>query len=296
MSTEGVGALTGTCDLVWVDGPDAEGFLQGLVTNDVAILAPQGSCRALLLDNKGHIHADMRVARTGPQEFSLVTGSGHGERLVALLDEFHFSEDVDIVGPEPFACVTLTGIGGGPVAGADLVLPGLVPGTIDAIGVDADAIITASGAGLVDAGALEARRIAAGVPVFGVDFTSANLVQEAGLEASTVSFDKGCYLGQETVARVHYRGQVNRRLRGILLGAPGRVGAAIHVGDRQVGVLTSAAESPEHGPIGLAILRHEVGSDDPLRIDGLGKNSRIVNIPLQNAHKVAVRMAAPGPS
>ncbi len=279
MSGHQVGAVAGTCDVAWVDGPDAEAFLQGLLTNDVAALVPGRSCRALLLDNTGHIHADMRVLRTAPQEFSLVTGSGHGERLVELLDEFHFSEDVDVIGPEPFACVTLTGLVDAPVPGADLVLSGLVPDTTDAIGVDAGAIIAAVGAVALDATALEARRIAAGVPLFGVDFTTANLVQEAGLEGAAVSFDKGCYLGQETVARVHYRGQVNRRLRGIVLGAPAPAGASIRVGDRQVGVLTSVAESPAHGTIGLAILRREVDLGDPVQVDGLNVSSTSIELP-----------------
>lgn len=283
----GATALAGTCDLVWVEGPDADRFLQGLLTNDVTGLSVGASCRALLLDNTGHINADMRVVRGGPQDFTLVTGSGHAERLVALLHEYHFSEDVDILGPEPFACVTLSDVDEGPIAGADLVLPGLVPGTIDAIGVDAAAIIAASGAAPMDPSALEARRIAAGVPIFGVDFTSANLVQEAGLELTTVSFDKGCYLGQETVARVHYRGQVNRRLRGVYLGAPGRVGAAISAGDRPVGVLTSVAQSATHGPIGLAILRREVGVNDPLRVEGLEPPANAVDLPLENVHKHA---------
>ena len=196
MSSHQVGAVAGTCELAWVDGPDAEGFLQGLLTNDVAKLVPGGSCRALLLDNKGHIHADMRVLRTAVQEFTLVTGVSHGDRLVQLLDEFHFSEDVDIIGPEQFACVTLTGPVEATVLGADLVLPGLVPDTTDVIGVDADAIIAAVGAVALDKTALEARRIAAGVPLFGVDFTTTNLVQEAGLAGAAVAFDKGCYLGR----------------------------------------------------------------------------------------------------
>ena len=285
MNVANAAALAGTCELMWVEGPDAERFLQGLLTNDVTGLPEGGSCRALLLDSKGHISADMRVVRTGSQDFTLVTGSGHAERLVTLLDEYHFSEDVDVIGPEPFACVTLSDWDGGPIAGADLVLPGLVPGTVDVIGVDATPIIAASGAGQMEPGALEARRVAAGIPLFGVDFTSANLVQEAGLELTTVSFDKGCYLGQETVARLHYRGQVNRHLRGVRLGSPGQVGAAISAGDRQVGVLTSVAESSIYGPIGLAILRREVGADTPLHIEGLEHPASAVDLPFQNIHK-----------
>ena len=102
-------AVAGTCELVWVDGPDAASFLQGLLTNDVAALEAGGSCSALILDNKGHIRSAMRVARTGPEAFTLVAAAGDGEPIVALLDEYHFSEDVDIIGPEAFAAVTVAG-------------------------------------------------------------------------------------------------------------------------------------------------------------------------------------------
>lgn len=274
----GVTAAAGACELVWVDGPDAVQFLQGLVTNDVAGLPMSGSCRALLLDNTGHIQADMRVARTGEQDFSLVVAAG-GADLVERLETFHFSEDIDIIGPEAVARVTLTGWSGAALAGADLILPGLVPDTVDAIGVDADAIITAAGATRIDPGALEARRVAAGIAMFGVDFTSANLVQEVGLEAAAVSFDKGCYLGQETVARVHYRGQVNRRLRGIALTQIAATPAALYDGERRVGMLTSIGDHPGFGPIGLAIVRREIEPSTLLRVDDSGAIARTVELP-----------------
>lgn len=285
-----VAALVGTCDLIWVDGPDAEGFLHGLVTNDVAALPTGQACRALLLDQSGHIQADMRVARTGTSDFTLVVAATQGESLVALLDRFHFSEDVDIIGPETVACVTLVDVDAPPTEGVDLAVPGLLPGTIDAIGVDADAIVAAAGAEPADPEALEARRIAAGVPLFGVDFTSANLVQEAALEDSAVSFDKGCYLGQETVARVHYRGRVNRRLRGLSLDGPAAVGAELRVADRTVGVLTSVADDPTHGHIGLALVRREAEDAGVLDVQDSGTRATFVQLPLQNDHKPSVRI------
>jgi folate-binding protein YgfZ len=268
VQSEAVAARATACELIWVEGPDAAGFLQGLLTNDVAGLASGASCRALLLDNKGHIQADMRVARTATTEFTLVLAPGQGARATALLDEFHFSEDVDIIGPEPFACLTLTGVQHDAITGADLVLSGLVPGTV-----------TSLGAAPIDLNHFDALRVAAGVPLFDVDFTSANLVQEAGLEQATVSFDKGCYLGQETVARVHYRGQVNRRLRGLHLPAPVAPGTAVYAGVRQVGVVTSAAQSEEFGAIGLAILRREVTAGTEVRVDGMDDPAVAIELP-----------------
>lgn len=275
-------AVAGTCELVWVDGPDAASFLQGLLTNDVAALEPGASCPALILDNKGHIRGGMRVARTAPDAFTLVTATGHGDPLVALLEEYHFSEDVDILGPEPFERVTVLGAVAGPVAGADLVLPGEIPGSMEAIGVDADAILGGLGASAGSADELEALRIEAGVPRVGVDVGEANLVQEAGLDATAVSFDKGCYLGQETVARVAYRGKVNRRLRGLDLAAPAAPGAAVRLGGRDVGVVTSSAESPRLGPIALAMIRAEAAPGTSVEVDGAAGAAVIVELPFTN--------------
>ncbi len=274
----GLAAVSGTCELIWVDGPDAEGFLQGLLTNDVAALPDGGSCPALLLDSRGHVRCDMRVVRAAREAFTLVTTEGQGAELVRLLEEYHFSEDADILGPEPFAMATFLGETGGPVPGADLMLPGRVPGTTEAIGADASAMIAAGGATEAPERELEARRIAAGVPRFGVDFDARTLVQEAGLESTAISFDKGCYLGQETVARIHYRGQVNRRLVGVLLQEPAGAGAAITSGGKRVGTLTSVARI-DAGPAGLAILRREVAPGDRVEVGGAGQPATVVALP-----------------
>jgi folate-binding protein YgfZ len=275
-------AVPGTYELVWVDGPDAASFLQGLLTNDVAALAAGQSCPALILDNKGHICGAMRVVRTGPEAFTLVAAAGDGEAIVALLDEYHFSEDVDVIGPEAFAAVTVTGSMTQPVSGADLVLPGEVPGTTDAIGVDPAPILGAVGGAAGSHEELEVARIEAGVPRVGVDVGSANLVQEAGLEATTVSFDKGCYLGQETVARVAYRGRVNRLLRGLSMPGPVAPGAPVRLAGRDVGVVTSSAVSPRFGAIALAMVRTEAGVGESVEVDGLDGMAVVVELPFTN--------------
>ena len=275
-------AVAGSCELIWVEGPDAASFLQGLLTNDVAALSPGESCPALILDNTGHIRGAMRVARTGSQAFTLVSRASEGGRLVALLDEYHFSEDVDVIGPEPFALVTIPGWTARSIAGADLVIAGELPGTTDAIGVDADAIVAAVGATAGSAVDLEIQRVEAGIPRFGVDFTTANLVQEAGLEATAVSFDKGCYLGQETVARVAYRGRVNRRLRGLALPAPVPAGGAVRYEGREIGLVTSSVVSPRLGPIALAMIRTDADAGASVDVDGLDGPARVVELPFTN--------------
>jgi len=264
-----------------VDGPDAAAFLQGLLTNDVAALDVGTSCHALVLDSSGHVQADVRVARTAPDGFTIVADTGHGKPLAALLNEFHFSEDVDIIGPEPFAMVTLIAPSVTSPAGADLVIAGRIPGTHDLIGADAADATAAVGAEPAGAEFLETMRIEAGVPRFGVDHTRANLVQEAGLETTAVSFDKGCYLGQETVARVHYRGQVNRRLAGVALDGPAESGAALLLDGRAVGTLTSVAVSDALGPIGLSILRREAPPGSAVVVEGTGVGGRITELPFK---------------
>jgi tRNA-modifying protein YgfZ len=268
----------GTCELIWVEGPDAQSFLHGLLTNDIAALAPGASCRTLLLDNTGHIQSDMRALRTGDTEFTLITDEQVGQPLVDRLEQFHFSEEVEILGPELSACVTLMGAVAGEIAGVDLMLPGMVTGTVDAIGPDAAAIFALNNLTVGDPDLFEAGRIRAGVPRFLVDFTSANLVQEAGLEQA-VSFDKGCYLGQETVARLHYRGRANRRLCGVLLDAPAAVGSELLLASRSVGALTSLARDPALGLIGLAVLRREVAAGEQLYVDGSSARARVKDLP-----------------
>jgi folate-binding protein YgfZ len=261
-------AVDGTCAVIWVDGPDAASFLQGLLSNDVASLAAGGTCRALLLDAKGHVRADMRVARTAPDSFTIVADPEGGDGLAAVLDEYHFSEDVEIIGPEPAACVTVLDPPATAPALGDLVVPGLVPGTIDILGVDIAAVTAALEADVADGAVLETRRVEAGIGRFGVDITSANLVHEAALEDQAVSFTKGCFLGQETVARVQYRGGVKRRLVGVRLARAVAPGTPAAVGDRSVGTVTSVVVSPRFGPIGIGILRTDAAVGDEIAVNG----------------------------
>jgi tRNA-modifying protein YgfZ len=275
----GAAVVTPGCALLWVEGPDAASFLQGLVTSDVATLPAGGSAPALLLDAKGRIQVGLRCVRDGDTAFTLVTDAGAGDSLAAILARYHVSEDLDVLGPETSDLITVGGCDRPPAHTADVVLPGLVPGTWDLVVADARVAIAALGLPEAPAEALTARRIEAGVPLVGVDTTPTTLVQEAALEDVAVSFEKGCYLGQETVARVAYRGHVNRRLRGLLLASPAVVGAAVG-GDRaQVGVVTSAAISPARGPVALAMVRTSVADGTEVSVDGVAEPARVVLLP-----------------
>ena len=115
---------------------------------------------------------------------------------------------------------------------------------------DAEAVRAALlGAGAVpaDGDAAEIRRVETGRPRYGVDLDDSVIPQEAGLNERAVSFTKGCYVGQETVARLHYRGKPNRHLRGLRLDGPAETGAALVLGEREVGRLGSVVESPTLG-------------------------------------------------
>jgi folate-binding protein YgfZ len=113
------------------------------------------------------------------------------------------------------------------------------------------------GAVPVPEGAAETLRVERGRPRFGVDLDDTTIPQEAGLNERAVSFSKGCYVGQETVARLHYKGKPNRHLRGLRLSVPVAPGTQLTLDGKPVGLLGSVADSPAYGPIGLALVRRE---------------------------------------
>lgn len=276
-------AVRGRAALVWVEGPDAGGFLHGLLSNDIISLTPGASCAALLLDAKGHVQADMRVVADGDGAYTLLLPEGLAEAVAATLHRYHFSEDLEILGPEPVDLLTVPSGVEIPAGVAQFAVDGTLPGTREAVVDDAREAIATLGLDEAPAEALELARVAAGVPRIGVDTGAATLVQEAGLETSAVSFDKGCYLGQETVARVAYRGRVNRALRGLALGAPAVAGAAISSDGREVGRLTSVAGTPDLGTIGLAVIRHEVAPGTLVSVEGSDAPARVVALPFPPA-------------
>jgi folate-binding protein YgfZ len=114
----------------------------------------------------------------------------------------------------------------------------------------------------------EVARVEAGMPRFGHEFDVDSMPAEAGLLERAVSFTKGCYPGQEPIARLHYRGHANRGLRGLRLEEPAAPGAAVVAGDRDVGRLTSFVDSPRFGRIGLGVLRREVRDGERVTADG----------------------------
>jgi folate-binding protein YgfZ len=224
-------------DLVTVVGPEAETFLQGQLSQDVAAIAPGTSRCSFLLQPTGKVDAWFRV---GPvtDGFALDVAGGFGEAVRERLTRFKLRTKVDIeLTPRgDVACaVRATRIGGG---GPDISAPA----------VEGLAYTDAGDLPMVSFEAYDAVRIETGVPKMGAELTEATIPAEAGqwIVDQSVSFTKGCYTGQELVARIDSRGgNVPRHLRAVVIeGEAPPIGAMVVVDDTDVGALTSVAWSP----------------------------------------------------
>jgi tRNA-modifying protein YgfZ len=250
-----------------VRGPDAAGHLERMLSNAVADLDVGGSCEALLLTPKARVVATTTVVRRGADDFLLLTEPEAGERLVRELLRSRFAARCEIV-PEQHRSLLVLAAGAGALPSAD----GLVVANRD-YGVPALELVDGDappGAEAIDESQLERLRILALTPRLGLDLDDRVLPAEAGLEERAISFTKGCYPGQEPVARLHYRGHPNRRLRLLAVDAvepPPRDTELTH-GGKAVGRVTSAVGDPEHGVVALGYVRREVPADAVLDVAG----------------------------
>jgi tRNA-modifying protein YgfZ len=153
--------------------------------------------------------------------------------------------------------------------GVDVIVPS------DALG----GLHTALGVEPVSVEAAECLRIESGRPRLGPDMGDGTIPQEVGLNDRAVSFTKGCYVGQETVARLHYRGKPNRHLRGLRLSEPAETGDTVIAGERTVGAVGSTCVSPALGPIALALLRREASPGDSVAVGHAGSTAEVVGLP-----------------
>jgi folate-binding protein YgfZ len=138
--------------------------------------------------------------------------------------------------------------------------------------------LIAAGAAPVSEAAAETVRIESGRPRYGIDLDDSVIPQEAGLNDRAVSFTKGCYVGQETVARLFYKGKPNRELRGLRSAALLAPGTELSYAGRVVGTVTSAAESPRLGPVALALVRREAEPGARV-VSGEGEGAEVVALP-----------------
>jgi folate-binding protein YgfZ len=266
-------------------GPDRVSFLQGMVTQDVEGLPAGSVADAALLTPKGAMVADTRVVKRA-DDFLLLTEPGYGPVVLGALERYLISEDAElsdasapfgqltVVGPEAEA-LTARALGLGASAGAalrpfeaggttgwalpqGLLLPGvdlLVP--VEALGAVFDRLVEA-GATPVGFAALEVLRVEQGTPRFGADMDEKTIPLEANLQRA-IHYQKGCYIGQEVIARATFRGHVNRHLVGLRFAGPAPAPRTeLFTGDRRVGWVTSVVDSPRLGPIGLGYVHRDV--------------------------------------
>jgi folate-binding protein YgfZ len=282
-------------------GAGAKEFLDGQVSNEIEAVDPGHGCYAAFLTHKGKMLGDLRVLDLG-DELLLDTERVALQELFNLIRKFKIGFDVELHKRTlELGLLSLVGPRSREVAGAD----GLgaeehdnLAGDVDGVAVtwvatdvgvdllcDGDdtarlrAALEARGAAPVGEDAAEALRVERGRPRYGLDLDDTTIPQEAGLNERAVSFTKGCYVGQETVARLHYRGKPNRHLRGLRLSAPAATGDELRLGDRVVGRLGTVAVSPAHGPIALAIVRREAEPGAELAVGDAGVAGRVVDLP-----------------
>ena len=278
-----------------VRGADAADFLQGQVTNDVEALSPGEGCYATLLTHKGKLRADMRVLRLD-DAFWLDTEQIAAQVVQHTLATYSLGREVDwedvsderailsLLGPESRGRLDAE-----PPAEEHGFLRGehgLYVSTLLGVDVicdaaDAEAVANALGVERVSEEAAECLRIEAGRPRLGLDMGSETIPEEAGLNERAVSFEKGCYVGQETVARLHYRGKPNRHLRGLRLSEPATKGEPIRLGEREVGAIGSSCVSPRFGPIALAVVRREAPPGTTVTV-GDDAEAEVVQLPFQD--------------
>jgi folate-binding protein YgfZ len=228
-----------------VRGPDAADFLERMLSNEVA----KAPCEALLLTPKGRVIAPLVVMRRGEDDFLLLTEPGLGEIVRATLLRARFAAKCDIE-LEQHSSVVVFGDGDG-IPNHDYGVPAveILDGEPPAEPADEEQ--------------LERARILARRPRWGREIDDRILPAEAGLDATHISFSKGCYPGQEPIARLHYRGKANRELRLLEVeGAPEPETQVVR-GEKVVGRITSSVEG-----LALAYLRTDVPDDAELTVAG----------------------------
>ncbi len=282
----GVIALTWR-GLLSVRGRDAVGFLNGMLTQDVRGMAPGEVRPACQVDRKGHLLADLRLYRL--DDGALLDAPA--ERVVLLADLYakhRIMEQVRIepmidmravllMGPESPAVLERMGVPGWPAS--EIVAPGFCHWNSEVQGAVSRAV--AAGAERIGESVLERLRIEAGRPRFGRDMDETHFPQEMRLE-DAINVSKGCYLGQETLARLHFRGHVNRSLYGVRIpGEAPAVGAEMRIDGEAAGILSSVAGPPGTGDsLGLVLLR--IGrQDDGRRVEVEGREAFLEALPFR---------------
>jgi folate-binding protein YgfZ len=298
-----------------LSGPEAAVFLDSLLSNDIVGIEVGRGVDATLLTHKGHLLAEVRVLRS-EEELLLDTERAALQALFDALHNFRIGYRTELhkrtlergllslIGPSSDTLLAdPPGLDEHDHRAARLAGHAVRLIRTDA-GVDVlcesehkDALteaLVAAGATPIEESAAEIVRIERGRPRFGVEIDAGTMPQEAGIHERAVSYSKGCYIGQETVARLYWRGRPNRNLRGLRLSAPVAPGSALLLAGRQVGTVGSFAISPRLGPIALALLRREAEPGALLEVAGIDARATVVTLPFDApSQSGAIRFAAP---
>ena len=304
-SAAGVTALRGGAALVdrsergrlALSGADAREALSAVVTNEIESLTAGHGCLAACCTAKGRMLGDLRVLATDEELLldmercalqPIFDAIRHG--LVGYDAQLHKrtleTNLFSLLGPRSREIAGAASLGPDEDDNSAAELGG-EPVRLVATDIGVDVLCSAASAEAVRAALLaadaveadeqlaELARIESGRPRFGVDLDETVIPEEGGLNDRAVSFTKGCYVGQETIARLHYRGRPNRRLCSLKLSGDAELGDALSTDEREVGTLTSVAISPEQGQIGLALVRREAEDGATLRV-GSGTSTATV--------------------
>jgi tRNA-modifying protein YgfZ len=233
-------------DYVAVRGPDAADFLERMLSNAIA----DAPCEALLLTPKGRVIAPLVVVRRAEDDFLLLTEPGLGETVQATLIRARFAAKCEIK-PESHTSLVVFGDGDG-IPNRDFGVPAV------------ELLDAESPAELADEEELERLRILARRPRWGREIDDRVLPAEAGLTETHISFTKGCYPGQEPIARLHHRGKANRGLRVLEVEGTPEPETEVLYGEKAVGRITSSVPG-----LALAYVRSEVPDDAELTVAGV---------------------------
>jgi len=298
-------------------GADAAGFLTGQVTADVEALVPGTGTYAALLTPKGKIVCDLRVLAIGDGNVAELLLLCERSGLQALFDQLRrhligFDAElhkrtlqqglVSLVGPRAAQAVEGLGLPLPAEAEHDHVAGRLGELAVRVVRTDVGLDLVCDGpatASLLDAlrsagiesvpeDVAEIVRVESGRPRLGYELDPTVMPAEAGIVERAVSFTKGCYVGQETVARLHWRGRPNRHLRGLVLERAVPRGTVLVADGREIGRVTTVAGSPRRGPIALALVRREVEPGDAVTLrvpDSSPTSARVVALPFPDGER-----------
>lgn len=282
-------------------GPEAKDFLHGQVTNDILALEPGHGCYAAFLTHKGKMLGDLRVLDAG-NELLLDCERAVLQPLFTLIHRFKLGRQVELhkrtvqrgllslIGPRARAVAGADGLGDAEYDNAASEIDGIPVRLIAThLGVDVlcpaedtsrvTDLLVAAGARDVPEAVQEVLRVERGRPRYGYELDESVIPQEAALNERAVSFTKGCYVGQETVARLFYRGKPNRHLRGLRLDGEAATGDELIHDGRTVGRLGTVAVSPAHGVIALGIVRREMSPGATVSVASSSVSAVLTELP-----------------